>query len=133
LENFLEIELGVRITLNRLTNVRDGCIGLVHKFVLFLTRPNNLFFTHVIKQSINYIFSSVIHDCFPTFGQVFHPTLEEIRRFARDEIFEPVLELSIVVEGNSAQIVGERAEEVVIRWDKLRINGRCGGNSQLSS
>jgi hypothetical protein len=46
--------------------------------------------------------------------------LEEIRRFGRKEFVEPILELSIVVEGNSAQIVGERAEEVVIRRDKVR-------------
>jgi hypothetical protein len=30
------------------------------------------------------------------------------------------LELSVVVSGNSAQIVGERAEKVVIRWVKAR-------------
>jgi hypothetical protein len=73
--------------------------------------PNNLFFTQIIKQSINYVFSSIIHDCLPTFGQVFHPTFEEIRRFGREEVVEPILELS-VVEGNSAQTVGERVEEV---------------------
>jgi hypothetical protein len=60
------------------------------------------------------VFSSIIQDCLPTFGQVFDPTLEEIRRFTREEIVEPILELSIVVEGNSAQIVGEREGEVVI-------------------
>jgi hypothetical protein len=42
--------------------------------------------------------------------------LEEIRRSGREEFVEPILELSVVVEGNSAQIVGERVEEVVIRW-----------------
>jgi hypothetical protein len=39
-------------------------------------------------------------------GQVFVPTLEEIRRFGHEEIIEPVLELN-VVEGNSALIVEE--------------------------
>jgi hypothetical protein len=53
-------------------------------------------------------------------GQVFYPTLEEIRRSGHEELVEPILELSAVVEGNSAQIVGERAEEVVIRWGKVR-------------
>jgi hypothetical protein len=53
------------------------------------------------------------------FEEVFDPTLEEIRRFGREEFVEPILELSVVVEGNSAQIVGERAEEVVIRGGKV--------------
>jgi hypothetical protein len=35
------------------------------------------------------------------FGQVFDPTLEEIRQFVR-EVVEPILEPSVVVEGNSA-------------------------------
>jgi hypothetical protein len=73
-----------------------------------LTLPNNLFVTQIIKQSINYVFSSTIHDGLPTFGQVFDPTLEEIRPFGREEFVEPILELSVPVEGNSAQIVGER-------------------------
>jgi hypothetical protein len=73
----------------------------------FLTLPNNLYFTQIIKQSINYVFSYIIHDCLPTFGQVFDPTLQEIRRFSREEVVEPILELSVVIEGNSAQIVGE--------------------------
>jgi hypothetical protein len=50
--------------------------------------------------------------------------LKIIRRFGREEIVEPILELSVVVEGNSDQIVGERAEEVVIRWGKIRRVGR---------
>jgi hypothetical protein len=50
--------------------------------------------------------------------------LEELRRFDREEIVEQILELSVVVEGNSAQIVEERAEEVVIRWTKVRRVGR---------
>jgi hypothetical protein len=54
------------------------------------------------------------------FGQIFDPTLEEICGFGRGGLVEPILELSVVVEGNSAQTVGERAEEVVIRWDKVR-------------
>jgi hypothetical protein len=66
----------------------------------FLTLPNNLFYTQIIKYSINYIFSFIIHDRLPTFGQVSGPTLEEIRRFGREEIVEPSLELSVVVEGN---------------------------------
>jgi hypothetical protein len=37
------------------------------------------------------------------FGQVSDPMLEEIRRFGSEEIVEPILELSVVVEGNSAQ------------------------------
>jgi hypothetical protein len=54
--------------------------------------------------------------------------LEEICRFGREEIVEPILDLSVVVEGNSAQIVGERAEEVVIRWGKVRRVGRMWKN-----
>jgi hypothetical protein len=46
------------------------------------------------------------------FGQVFDPTLEEIRLFGREEVVEPILEVSVVVEGNSAQIVGERARKI---------------------
>jgi hypothetical protein len=68
-----------------------------------LTLSSNLFFTQIIKQSINYIFSSIIHDCLSTFGQVFDPTLEEIRRYVRAEIVEPILELSVLVERNSTQ------------------------------
>jgi hypothetical protein len=75
---------------------------------------NNLFFKQVIKKSINYVFSSIIHDCLQTFWQVLEPTLEEIRRFGRVELAEPILELSVIVDGNTSQIVGERAEEVVI-------------------
>jgi hypothetical protein len=73
----------------------------------YLTLPNNLFFTQIIIQSINYVFFSIIHDWFPTFGQVLNPTVEQIRRFGCKEIVEPILELSVVVEGNSPQIVGE--------------------------
>jgi hypothetical protein len=58
----------------------------------------------MIKQSIKYVFSSIIHDCLPTFGQIFNPTLEEIRRFGRKEVVEPILKLSVVVEENSMQI-----------------------------
>jgi hypothetical protein len=94
----------------------------------FLTLRNNLFFTQIIKQSINYVFTSIIRDCLPTFEKDFDPTLKEIRRFGREEIVEPILELSVVVEGNSAQIVGERAEEVVIRWGKVRRVGRIWKN-----
>jgi hypothetical protein len=54
------------------------------------------------------------------FGQVLGLTLEEIHRFGREEVVEPILELSTVVQRNSAQIVGERAEEVEIRWGKVR-------------
>jgi hypothetical protein len=46
--------------------------------------------------------------------------LEDIRWFGREEVVELILELSIVVEGNAEQTVGERAEEVVIRWGKVR-------------
>jgi hypothetical protein len=42
--------------------------------------------------------------------------LEEIRWFGCEEVVEPSLELSTIAEGNSAQIVGERVEEVIIRW-----------------
>jgi hypothetical protein len=73
----------------------------------FLTLSNNLFFTQIIKQSINYVFSSIIHDCLPMFGQVLEPSLEEIHRFGREEVVEPILEHSIIVEGNYLQIVGE--------------------------
>jgi hypothetical protein len=89
--------------------------------------PNNLFFTQIIKQSINDIFSSIIHDCLPTFRQVFDLTLEEIHQFGHEEVVKPILGLSIV-EGNSVQIVGERAEEVVIRWGKVRRVGRIWKN-----
>jgi hypothetical protein len=71
-----------------------------------LTLQNNLFFTQIIKQSTNYVFFSIIHDSLPTLGQVFHLTLEEIRRFGREDVIEPIFELSVVVEGNSTQIVG---------------------------
>jgi hypothetical protein len=57
---------------------------------------NNLFFTQIIKQSINYVFSSIIHGCLPTFAQVFDPTLEQIRRFGREEVVKPILELSLI-------------------------------------
>jgi hypothetical protein len=73
----------------------------------FLTLPNNLFFTQIIKQSINCVFSSIIHSCLTTFGHVFDPTLEEIRRFGREEVVKPIFELSVIVEGNTTQIVGE--------------------------
>jgi hypothetical protein len=96
-----------------------------------LTLPNNLFFKQIIKQSINYVFSSIIHDCLPRFGQVLDPTLEEIRRFGREEFVEPILELSVVVKGNSARIVGDRAEEVVIRWGKVRRLGRMWKNLKV--
>jgi hypothetical protein len=89
-----------------------------------LTLPNNVFFTQIIKQPIKYVFFSIIHDCLPPFGQVFDPTLEEIPRFGREEVVEPILELRVVVEGNPAQIFGERAEEVVIRLGKVRRVGR---------
>jgi hypothetical protein len=94
---------------------------------------NNLFFTPLIEQSIGYEFSFIAQDCLPTFGQVFDPTLEEIRRFGREEFAESILELSVVVEGNSAQIVGERAEEVAIRWGKVRRVGRMWKNLPVSS
>jgi hypothetical protein len=76
--------------------------------VRFLTLPNNLFFTQIIKQSIGYVFFFIIHDCLPTFRQVLDPTLEEIRWFGREKVVEPILKLRAVAEGNSAQIVGER-------------------------
>jgi hypothetical protein len=79
----------------------------------FLTLPNNLFFTQIIKQSINYIFSSIIYDFLLTFGQVSDPTLEEIRQFGLEEVIEPSLELS-VIEGNSVPCrVLEREQK---RW-----------------
>jgi hypothetical protein len=59
-------------------------------------------FHKIIKQSINYVFSSIIHDYLSTFGHVFDPTLEEIPRFGCEEVVEPILELSVVVERNSA-------------------------------
>jgi hypothetical protein len=70
--------------------------------------PNNLF-SH--NQSINYVFSSIIHDCLPKFGQVFDPMFEEIHQFGHEEVIEPILELSVVVEGNSAQTVGETGRD----------------------
>jgi hypothetical protein len=66
-------------------------IELTHKFVrFFLTLPNNLFSTEIIKQSINYVLSAIIYDYLPTFGQIFDPTLEEIRRFSREGVVEPI-------------------------------------------
>jgi hypothetical protein len=94
----------------------------------FLTFSNNLFFIQIIKQSINCVVSSITHDSLPKFGQVLDPTLGEIHRFGREELVETILELSVVVEGNSAQIVGERAEEVVLRWGKVRRVGRMWKN-----
>jgi hypothetical protein len=85
----------------------------------FLRLKNNLFF----NQTIKYVFFLIIRDCLPKFGQVFDPTLEETRRFGREKFVEPLLELSVVVERNSAQML-ERAEEVVIRWGKIRRVGR---------
>jgi hypothetical protein len=79
----------------------------------FLTLPT-IFSTHIIKHSLNFVFSAIIHDCLPTFGQVFDPTLEEIRRLGREKVVEPISEVSAVVEGNSGKIIGERTEEVVI-------------------
>jgi hypothetical protein len=72
--------------------------------------PNNLFFTQIIKQSINYVFSSITHDCLPTFGEVFDPTLEEIRRFGREEVIEPILELSVIVRGKTAHCWRDKTE-----------------------
>jgi hypothetical protein len=89
---------------------------------------NNLFLTQIIKQSINCVLFSIIHDCLPTFRQLFDPTLEEVRQFCREEMVEPIFELSVIPEGNSTQIVGERAEEVLIRWGKVRRVGRMWKN-----
>jgi hypothetical protein len=81
-------------------HVLGSCISLC----CFLTLPNNLFFTQIIKQSINYISCFIIHDCPPTFGQVSDPTLEEICWFGREEVVEPILELIVIVQGNSAYL-----------------------------
>jgi hypothetical protein len=86
-----------------------GCISSCS----VLTLPNNLFSTRIINQSINHVFSSIIHNCLPTFRQIFDPTLEEICQFGHEEV-QPISELSVVVNRSSTQIVGERAEEVVI-------------------
>jgi hypothetical protein len=43
------------------------------------------------------------------FGDVFDPTLEEIRWFGREDVGELILELRVVVEGNSVQIVGRES------------------------
>jgi hypothetical protein len=56
------------------------------------------------------------------------PKLGEIRRFGREEVFESILELGVVVEGNSAQIVQERVKEVVIRLERVRRVGRMWKN-----
>jgi hypothetical protein len=77
----------------------------------FLTLPNNLFSTQVIKQSINYVFSSIIYDCLPTFGQVFNPTLEEIHRFGGEEIVQPILELSVAVERKNPRRLLEKEQK----------------------
>jgi hypothetical protein len=68
----------------------------------FLTLANNVFSKQIIKKSINYVSSSIIHDFLPKFGQVLDPTLEEIHRFFGGEVVEPISELSLYVEGNSA-------------------------------
>jgi hypothetical protein len=68
------------------------------------------FITTAVKTSnptTNYVFSSIIHNCLPTFEQVLDPTLEEIHRFAHEELLKPILELSVIAEGNSAPIVRE--------------------------
>jgi hypothetical protein len=57
---------------------------------------------------------------------------EENLRFGREEFVEPILEPSIVAEGNSVQIVGERVEEVVNRWGKVRRAGRMWKNLPVS-
>jgi hypothetical protein len=54
--------------------------------------------------------------------------LEEIHQFGHEEVVKPSLELSVIVEGNSLQIVGERTEEVLIRWGKVRKVGRMWKN-----
>jgi hypothetical protein len=75
----------------------------------FLRLPNNSFFTQIIKQSINYVLASIIHDYLPTFGQVSQPTLEEIRRVDREELVEPILELSVVLKETPSRLLkGER-------------------------
>jgi hypothetical protein len=85
--------------------------------VRFFIAYKHLFFTQTINQlCILLDYSRRL----PTIRQVFDPTLEEISQFDREEIVESILELSVVVEGNSAQIIGEKAEEVVIRWGKVR-------------
>jgi hypothetical protein len=45
-------------------------------------------------------------------GTVFYLTLEEIRRFGREEFVEPISELSAVVEGNCVHML-ERERK---RW-----------------
>jgi hypothetical protein len=105
-------------------NILGWCIRLCSS----LTLPNNLFFTKINKKSIKYVLSSIIHYCFPTFGQVFDPMLEEINQFGREEVVKSILELSVIVEGNSFQIIGERVEEVVIEWGKVRRVGRVWKN-----
>jgi hypothetical protein len=100
----------------------------VHKFVRSFNASKYVIFHTNNKKPINYVFSSIIHDCRPTFGQVFDPTLEEIRWFGREKIFEPILELSVVVEGNCPDCWRERAEEVVIRWGKVWKLGRMWKN-----
>jgi hypothetical protein len=83
------------------------------------------FILHTNNQTINQsCISSDIHDYFPTFGQVFDPTLEKIRRFGREDIVEPIWEPSVVVEGKSEHIVGVRAKEVAIQCSKVRRVGR---------
>jgi hypothetical protein len=77
---------------------------------------------------MNYVLSSIIHHYLPTFGQIINSMFEDIRRFGREEVIESILELSVIVEGKSGQIVGERAEEVVIRWGKIRRVGRIWKN-----
>jgi hypothetical protein len=66
-----------------------------------LTLPNNLFFTQIIQQSI--IYSPLLFTTAPNVRVGLDPTLQEIRRFGREEFVEPILELSVVVEGNSTR------------------------------
>jgi hypothetical protein len=61
--------------------------------VLFFNASKFIF--HSNNQTISYVFS-IIHDCLPTFRQVFDPMLEEILRFGHEEVVEPILELSVV-------------------------------------
>jgi hypothetical protein len=59
-----------------------------------------------------YIFSSIIHDCLSTSGQVSDLTLEDIRRFGREEFVESIWELCVVLKETPPRLL-ERERK---RW-----------------
>jgi hypothetical protein len=84
------------------------CIGLVHKFVRFLMLTNNLFFTQIIKQSINYVFSTAPQ----RLGRFSIPCFKKSSGLAMKK--STIQFWSSLSLKETEQIVGERAKEVEI-------------------